>query len=189
MTALSEACDELYRCLPLAAAIIAIPDTAAHTRASGKPGSRPPWNQANADATFTAIAAINDIEADFRYDVTGHSGRRRPASETGAALNAIASLGHAVSQHRVRTAARELAARSREIRQLPQRDEEERAQRIELQCPYCQMHMMRLFPRAATVVCLRGGFACWDGDGNPPLGRAEIGRLGPCVVWSDGLVT
>ena len=92
-------------------------------------------------------------------------------------------------QYQARAAARDLAARVREIQQLPALDELERPQRVELACPYCQMHMMRLFPRAATVVCLRGGFACWDGDGNPPLGRAEIGRLGPCVIWADGLVT
>jgi len=189
VTALSEACDELYRCLPLAAAIIAIPDTAARTRASGRPGSRPPWNQANADATFTAIAAINDIEADFRYAVTGRTGRRRPASETGAGLNAIAALGHAVSQHQVRAAIRELAARSREIRQLPQRDEEERPQRVSWPCPYCGLSMVRLLPRAATVACLRGGSVCFDANGNPPIGRAEVGRLGPCVVWADGLVS
>ena len=189
MSQLSEACDELYRCLPLAAAIIAIPDTSARTRASGRPGSRPPWNQANANAEMDTLATIADILARFRYDVTGRTGPRPPASATGRALDLIVSLGHAVPQHQARAAARDLAARAREIQQLPALDELERPQRVELQCPYCQMHMMRLFPRAATVVCLRGGFACWDGDGNPPLGRAEIGRLGPCVIWNDGLVT
>lgn len=190
MTELREACGELYRCLPFAAAIIAIPDTAAHTRASGKPGSRPPWNQANADATFSAIAKINDIEADFRYAVTGHTGRRRPASETGAALDAIASLGHAVPQHQVRAAVRELAARVREIRQLPARDEDERPQRVEgVECRYCHISMLMTLPRAGIVYCKRGGFACWDTNGEPPIGRVTVGRLGPCVEWSDGLVT
>jgi len=186
---LSEARDALTEWLPLAHAIIAIPDTSARTRASGKPGSVPPWNQANANAEMDTLATIADILARFRYDVTGRTGPRPPASATGRALDLIVSLGHAVPQHQARAAARDLAARAREIQQLPALDELERPQRVELQCPYCQMHMMRLFPRAATVVCLRGGFACWDGDGNPPLGRAEIGRLGPCVVWADGLVT
>ena len=189
MTALSEARDALTEWLPLAHAIIAIPDTAARTRASGRPGSVPPWNQANANAEMDTLATIADILARFRYDVTGRTGPRPPASATGRALDLIVSLGHAVAQDQARAAARDLAARAREIQQLPALDELERPQRVELQCPYCQMHMMRLFPRAATVVCLRGGFACWDGDGNPPLGRAEIGRLGPCVVWQDGLVT
>jgi hypothetical protein len=186
---LADACDDLARWLPRAAALTAAPDTAARTRASGKPGSRPPWNPQAAMALLDALAAIADTEALLRLLVTGRAGRRRPASATGPALDAIASLGHGVAQDRARDAARELSARAREIQQLPALDEIERPQRVELACPYCRMHMMRLFPRAATVVCLRGGFACWDGDGNPPLGRAEIGRLGPCVVWSDGLVT
>jgi len=190
VTALSEARDALTEWLPLAHAIIAIPDTSARTRASGRPGSRPPWNQANANAEMDTLATIADILARFRYDVTGHSGPRPPASATGRALDLIVSLGHAVPQHQARAAARDLAARAREIQQLPALDEIERPQRVEgVECRYCHISMLMTLPRAGIVYCKRGGFACWDTNGEPPIGRVTVGRLGPCVEWSDGLVT
>ena len=190
MSPLAEACDELARCLPLAAAIIAIPDTAAHTRASGKPGSRPPWNQANANATMDAIAAIGDMEAWLRLIVTGASGRRRPPSATGAALDAIASLGHAVPQHRARAAQRVLSRLTETVMVLPAVDEAERPQRIPgVECAYCRIPMLMTLPKAGVVYCKLGGSACWDSNGEPPRGHVTVGRLGACVEWQDGLVT
>jgi hypothetical protein len=188
MTAIADAADGLTRCLPEIAVLTAHPGTAP-SGPGGKPGSRPPWNPQAANALWDAIAAIADWEAELRYRVTGASGRRRPVSATGASLKAIVSLSHAVPRDLAMAAARDFTRCTRAIRQHPDIDEEERPQKVQLACPYCGMPMMRLFPRAATVVCLRGGFACWDSDGNPPLGRAEIGRLGPCVVWADGLVS
>jgi hypothetical protein len=188
MTAIDGPVAEITMWLPRAAALTAHPDTTP-TSPGGKPGSRPPWNQAAANATYDALATIADTEARFRYLVTGSTGRRRSASATGAALKAILSLAHAVPHAYVREAARDFTHATRQSKVLDANDEEERPQKVTWQCPYCAMPMMRLFPRAATVVCLRGGFACWDSDGNPPLGRAEIGRLGPCVVWQDGLVS
>ena len=190
MSPLADACDDLARWLPRAAALTAVPDTAARTRASGKPGSRPPWNQANANATMDAIAAIGDMEAWLRLIVTGASGRRRPPSATGAALDAIASLGHAVPQHRARAAQRVLARLIETITVLPAVDEAERPQRIPgVECAYCRIPMLMTLPKAGIVYCKLGGAACWDSNGEPPRGHVTVGRLGACVEWADGLVT
>ena len=190
MSQLSDACGDLRVWLPRAAALTAEPDTAARTRASGKPGSRPPWNQANADATMTAIAAISDEAMWLRLIVTGHSGRRYPASATGAALDAIASLGHAVSQHHARISQRNLARLLEPIMVLPAVDEAERPQRIPgVECAYCRIPMLMTLPKAGVVYCKLGGAACWDSNGNPPRGHVTVGRLGACVEWQDGLVT
>ena len=190
MSPLADACDDLARWLPRAAALTAVPDTAARTRASGKPGSRPPWNPQAAMALLDALALIADTEAMLRYAVTGRSGRRRPASATGAALDAIASLGHGVPQDRARAAARDLARCVQAVQMLDAVDEIERPQRMPgVACPYCQMAMVMTLPRAGLVYCKRGGLVCADSNGFPPRGQVMVGRLGPCVEWQDGLVT
>jgi hypothetical protein len=74
------------------------------------------------------------------------------------------------------------------IQQLPAIDEMERPQRVSAECPYCRFPMMTLYPKSGRVTCLRYG-TCFDGDGNHPVGTAERGRLGPCVVWADGFVS
>jgi hypothetical protein len=188
MTGLSEACSDLAIWLPRAAALTATPDTAARTRASGKPGSRPPWNPQAAMALLDALAAIADTEALLRLIVTGRPGRRRPASATGAALDAIASLGYAVPPHHARAAERDLVRCAIVIQQLPAVDQEERPLRVAANCPYCQVPMVMLYPQSGRVTCTRHG-ACFDGDGRHPVGTVENGRLGPCVIWADGLVT
>ena len=83
MSPLADACDDLARWLPRAAALTAIPDTAARTRASGKPGSRPPWNPQAAMALLDALAAIADTEARLRFIVTGRSGPRLSPTRDG----------------------------------------------------------------------------------------------------------
>lgn len=190
MSPLADACDDLARWLPRAAALTAAPDTAARTRASGKPGSRPPWNPQAAMALLDALAAIADTEALLRLIVTGRSGRRRPASATGAALDAIASLGHAVPQHHARAAQRDLARLIEPIMVLSAVDEAERPQRIPgVECAYCRIPMLMTLPKAGIVYCKLGGAACWDSNGEPPRGHVTVGRLGACVEWADGLVT
>lgn len=189
VTALSDACADAARWLPEAAVLTAEPDTGATMR-GGKPGSRPPWNSQAANSLWDALAVIADTEAMFRLIVTGHTGRRRPASATGAGLAAIERLGHAVPPDRVRTAARELTRCVQAIMVLPALDEVERPQRIPgVACPYCKITMMMTLPKAGIVYCKLGGSACWDTNGNPPRGRATVGRLGPCVEWEDSLVT
>jgi hypothetical protein len=190
VTALSEARDALTEWLPLAHAIIAIPDTSARTRASGRPGSRPPWNQANANAEMDTLATIADILADFRYTVTGRTGPRPPASATGPSLDLIVSLGHAVPQHQRRAAERNLMRCVIVIQQLPAVDQDERPQRIPgAPCAYCRIPMLMTLPKAGIVYCKLGGAACWDSNGDPPRGHVTVGRLGACVEWADGLVT
>ena len=70
-----------------------------------------------------------------------------------------------------------------------QLDEAERAQKVPACCPYCAFPMLRVYPRSGRVACLRGGYACLDANGNAPVGHTEIGRLGPCIIWADGLVS
>jgi hypothetical protein len=74
------------------------------------------------------------------------------------------------------------------VRVLAAVDEEELPRRVAAICPYCQLGMMRLYPRSGRVTCMRFG-ACFDENGRHPVGTAEAGRLGPCVVWADGRVS
>jgi hypothetical protein len=188
VTALADPLGDLREWLPRSAAGISEPDTDG-TAGHGKAGSRPPWNQAAANATWDAIAAISETVAMFGFLVHGTVRPPYPYSATGQALDAIGRLGEAVPQDRARQAARELQRAVTAILQLPAIDEAERPQAVTVPCPYCHVPMMRLFPRAGLVVCLRGGFACLDGDGNPPKGHARQGRLGAQIEWEDGLVT
>jgi len=187
MSPFSEACDGAREYLPVAAALVAHPDTGAVTR-GGRPGSRPPWNQAAANAEHDGLAVIADVHAMFTLIVTGHTPPRPPASATGRVLAAIVRLSHAVPQDRVRQAERDLFRCWHAVRVLAAVDEDERPQRVGAQCPYCGVPMMMLYPRSGRVTCMRAG-ACFDADGRHPVGTAEAGRLGPCIVWADGLVS
>lgn len=194
MTALADALADIGEWLPRAAALTASPDTAP-TSPGGKPGSRPPWNQASANALWDALAVIADTEAMFRFLVTGRSGQRRPASATGAALAAIASLGHAVPQDYARQAARELGERVNAILRLPAIDEIECWERLRAGadgsrpcCPFCSTPNLRVAVRAGLVACVLPG--CADGAGNRPVATMMIGAASgkPMVVWGDGTV-
>jgi hypothetical protein len=186
---LAEICDDLPALINRAAQLIPQPDTQTGT-SHGKPGSRPPWNPAAAAAYYDTHAQIRETETVFRYIVTGHTGPPRSWSDTNTikALAAILSLSHAVPADHVKRAARDLARCATVIMQLAAVDEAERAQRIPATCPYCQLPMLWVYPRQGLVACLRGG-VCVDSDGRPPRGMAIPGRLGPCIEWSDGLVT
>jgi hypothetical protein len=181
---------ELAALLPAAAALMAVPDDDG-AGVSGRPGSRPPWNPSAANAALDAHEGIRRLEASLRLAVTGSTGPRRGGSDaaTLAALDAVGALGEAVTTTAAAAAARILCRWSLAIQQLPAIDEAERPRRVSWECPYCRLPMMRLFPRAGLVVCLRGGFACADADGNPPKGHARQGRFGPQIEWEDGLVT
>ena len=186
MTALADALADVTTWLPRAAALTAHPDT---TPASpgGKPGSRPPWNQAASNALWDALAVIAETRAMFAWLVHGRLVPAYPYAATGAALDAIGRLGHAVPPDRVRQAVRELHSAVQAVMMLPAVDEAERPQKVTAACPYCGASMLRVFPRSGQVTCLRFG-ACFDADGRHPAGTMEVGRLGAQVVWNDGLV-
>jgi hypothetical protein len=187
VTALADACADIGEYLPRAKALITHPDTAP-SGPGGKPGSRPPWNQAAANAEHDGLAVVADVHAMFTLIVTGRSAPRPPASATGRALAAIERLSHAVPDCHVRAAVRDLARCVYAVRVLAAVDEEELPRRVAAICPYCQLGMMRLYPRSGRVTCMRFG-ACFDENGRHPVGTAEAGRLGPCVVWADGRVS
>jgi hypothetical protein len=194
VTALSDAVDDALEWLPRAAALVAHPDVGAAAR-GGKPGSRPPWNQAAAGALFDALAVIADTEALFRLLVTGRPGGRRPAAATGAALAAIVSLGHAVPQDRARAAARELGRCVHAVRVLPAIDEQERWEKFRAGpagerpvCPFCKAPNLRVAVRAGLVACVT--VDCADHDGNRPVASMTLGVVSgaPMVIGSDGTV-
>jgi len=196
VTSLPEACADLAAWLPAATILLAEPD-AGGARGGGKPGSTPPWNAAAANAKYDAKAAVRATEDLFRYLVTGRSGLPRSWSDASTlkALAAIEALGAGVPHRQVRAAARDLAACVTQILRLPAVDEAERPQRIPgAACPYCHLRMLRVYPRAGLIACIRA-YAdpdpCRDTDGNPPSGQAGRSQLDgtPQVRWNDGLVT
>jgi hypothetical protein len=194
MTAIADAIDDLRTCLPQAAVLVAQPDTGAVTR-GGRPGSRPPWNQAPANAEWDTLGVIADVLAMFRLLVTGHPGERPPASATGPALAAIVRLSYAVPPDMVRAAARELARCAHVIRMLPAIDLEERwekfradAQGQRPRCPHCGQPDLRVAVRAGLVACVT--IDCADYAGNRPVASMTLGAVSgtPMVVGSDGTV-
>jgi hypothetical protein len=190
MTGLAEACAGLARWLPAAAALIAQPD-ADGTAGGGKPGSRPPWNPAAADAKTGADEGVRRLEASLRLAVTGGPGPRRGGSDgnTAAAITAIGNLGTAVTDAAAAQAARIVDRWTAAIEQLPAIDEAERPKKVAGACPYCGCPMLRAWVRDRRVTCLKAD--CADGDGSHPEGRMDYGRLdgSPVIEWADGLVT
>jgi hypothetical protein len=194
VTAIADTVDDLRTCLPQAAVLVAQPDTGAVTR-GGRPGSRPPWNSQAANALFDALAAIADIEAMFRFVVTGHTGTRYPASATGAALAAIVRLSHAVPSDVVRAAVREFTRCTHAVGVLPARDVEERWEKLRASalgqrpvCPFCHGPDLRVAVRAGLVACVT--IDCADYAGNRPVASMMLGAVSgtPMVVGSDGTV-
>jgi len=188
VTALGEACAAIAERLPQAAALTAKPDTDGST-GHGKPGSRPPWNSAAANAALDAHEGLRRLEAVMRKAVTGHALRRGGSdANTLKAIEAIERLGAAMTADAAVQAARILDRWSLAIQQLPAIDEAERWQRVSgACCPYCGHPMLRLSPRSGRVTCLRWG-VCADRDGNHPQGQVDRSVSGePMVSWADGL--
>lgn len=185
---LDEPLDDLRTWLPRSAALISEPDTDG-TAGHGKPGSRPPWNQSSANATWDAVAVIADVRALFAFLVHGRPGQAYPYAATGAALDAIGRLGEAVPQAYVRRAERDLSRAVLPMLRLNAIDEEETPQSLpEFRCPYCQIAMTRLLPKAGMVYCTRYG-SCTDANGKTPKGWCRDGRFGQGEIqWDDGYV-
>jgi hypothetical protein len=187
---LAASCADLARWLPAATVLTRHPDTDGST-GSGQPGSRPPWNTAAANAVTDAAEGVRRLEASLRRDVTGRPGRRRGGSDanTAAALKAIENLGRHPEADAY-TAYRCLQRWTRAIQQLPAVDEAEPWRRVPAKCPYCGFAMLRIQARLGRVACLRGGGACTDGDGRPPVGQLDVSQLtgDPLIRWADGLV-
>lgn len=189
MTGVAEACAALAAALPRAQALIAVPDTDGTTTASRKPGSKPPWNQAVANAVLDALEGVRRLEASLRPG--GSTAAPRPYARTGAALDAIGRLAEAVTRDDADEAARLLARWETAIGQLPAIDEAEHWQRVDAECSYCRFpNALRVAVRSGRVTCIRYG-ACLDADGKHPTGVMEVSQLdgSPRISWSDGLVT
>jgi hypothetical protein len=184
VTAVDEACADLAAVLPLAQALLHLPDHDGTTSRT-QPTSRPPWNSQAADALLDAAEGARQLEAAWR------SGHRRPYAATGAVLASIVRLSYARDEGEQRAAVILLTRSATAIMQLAAVDQAERPQRVQADCPYCGFGMLRVYPRSGRVACLRGAGACADTNGQPPAGH--VGRSGldgsPRIEWADGLVT
>ena len=189
MTALADACADYAAAVPLAQALIAVPDTDGSS-GRGQPSSRPPWNPAAATALLDALEGARQLEAAWRSQTAGRPVPRRAMAHTGAVLASLLRLAHAAEDDEERQAVTLLTRWTTAILQLPAVDREERPQRVAACCPYCGFHMLRLYARAGRVTCLRYG-ACFDSDGLHPVGHADRNRITGDgeVVLHDGLVT
>lgn len=188
--ALTHACGELASALEAAQPLIAEPDTDG-TSTHGKPGSKPPWNQAAANATLDAHQGIRDLENLLRYLNTGRTiSRGGSDANTIAALEAIQRLAPVQTAETCAMAARTLGRFVLAIERLAAIDQAEEATSVEARCPYCDGTMLRVYRRSGRITCLRFGY-CRDQDGNHPIGHVTTNQLDgtPCVAWNDGLVT
>jgi hypothetical protein len=192
--ALREACGDLAKWLPQARRLITRPDTTT-TPSGGRPGSRPPWNPAAAHATHTATEGIRRLEQTLHTQVTGRPRWPRGGSDgnTTAAITAVANLAPNTPQHTAGEAARAITSWVTTIQQLPAIDEAPRWERLRNgpaglppACPFCGCYTLRVAVRSGMVICVLPG--CADGNGHPPRGRMEIGRVSaqPQVAWDDG---
>ena len=189
MADLAEACGELARWLPAAQALTAIPDADGST-GRAQPSSRPPWNAPAAAALYDALEGTRQIEAAWRSEAARRPVPPLPVSAMGMVLASLQRLADSVPQASRRDAAARMGRWVTAILQLAAVDEAERPQRVDAACPYCGFAMLRLYPRAMRVTCLRAG-ACADSDGNHPVGHVTRGRVSGDteVAWNDGLVT
>ena len=187
---LAEARADLETWLPVAAALIAEPDTDA-TTVHGKPGTRMPGNIAVFYAVMDVHAGVRHLEAGLHAEVTGRPRRPRGGSDgnTLAAIQAIGDLATNASRDSIRHTERLLIRMVTAIRQLPAVDLDERWQKIAgAECLHCGVTMLRLAPRSGRVTCLRYG-ACYDHDGGHPVGFVQHGMDGqPLVAWQDGCI-
>ena len=185
---LAEARADLETWLPVAAALIAEPDTDA-TTVHGKPGSRPPWNAPVAAAILDVHAGVRHLEAGLHAEVTGRPRRPRGGSDgnTLAAIRAISDLAVSASRDSIRHTERLLIRMVTAIRQLPAVDLDERWQRVHgAACPYCELPMLRLGERSGRVACLRYG-SCYDRNGDHPVGFISRSVSGEAfIAWADG---
>ncbi len=190
MTALADAVADLRPLIPVARALITEPDAQGFA-GHAQPASAPPWNSAAANACTDIHAAVREIEADLRYQVTGSTlVRGGSEANTYAALDAVLKLGEAANEVTADDAARILAHLADAVLMLPAVDLEERPQRVRAECPYCERTMLRVLPRSGEVTCLGWG-SCFDADQRHPKGMIGRSRMdGSAVIeWADGLVT
>lgn len=199
MTArVTDAAADLARQLSAAEILITRPDQDAQAMVTGgtASGSAAPWNPAAAAVALDIHEGIRRLEASLHQEIgrTYATGTRRGGSlaNTYRAIASVVRLSEGVPARSAAEVARILGRWTTAGERLPGVDEAERPQKVAAQCPYCHFPMLRAFPRARKVACLRGyGDACKDGDGNPPAGVIGVSQLDgtPCVRWSDGLVT
>ena len=186
--ALRDACADLAAWLPAGAALIAEQD-ADGTSAHGKPGSRPPWNAAAANAVYDAHAGLRRHHAMLHAEVTGQplTHVASAAHATGGHIRAIVALGVNASHASAQDTARAVTGWVIAIQQLPAVDEAERFIRVHgAECPYCHMPMLRLGARSGRVACLRFG-SCYDSNGEHPSGFVSHSVSGDAfIAWNDG---
>ncbi len=180
MTALSDAVADLRPLIPVARALITEPDAQGFA-GHAQPASAPPWNSAAANAHTDIHAAVREIEADLRYQVTGTVTMRGGSeANTYAALDAVLKLGDAADEATADDAARVLARLADAVLMLPAVDLEERPRRIPGICPECERSMIRAWLRDGRVACLGCGLR-----GQMMPGMVSDGY----IEWEDGVIS
>ena len=184
-----QVCADLTPWLPILAALITEPDSDG-TVSRSKPSSRPPWNPAVANVVYDVHAAVRAVESRLRVAVTGTILVRGGSdANTLKAIDAIPALAIAVDDELAQEATRTLNRLLTTILQLPAVDLEERPQRLQAACPFCQRPMLRLYARDGRLTCLAYG-SCFDADGRHPVGHMTIGAVSgePFIAWADGTI-
>ena len=189
MTTVTQAVTDLTTWLPHAQALTHQPDTVA-TSIRGKPGSRPPWNPAVANALLDALEGIRRLEQAMRSQVANRHVTIRSIHVTGGTLESITRLSAASSTDEQHQVVVQLTRYTTTILQLPAIGREERWRKITgAACPYCGLNMLLAAPQSGRVTCLRFG-ACFDSRDCHPVGVMDIGPVSgePMIAWADGRI-
>jgi hypothetical protein len=173
VTPVAEACADLQAVLPLAQALLHLPDHDG-TTTRPEPASRPPWNSAAANALTTAVQAAADLEASWR------SGHRRPYAATGAVLASIVRLSYARDEGEQHAAAVLLTGVITPIEQLAAVDRTEKPQYPQVPCPRCDRRMLRFWKRARILTC-------WGCMRKADITEGQVSGE-PMLVWDDNFV-
>jgi hypothetical protein len=179
VTPLDEARRDLEAWLPIAAALIAQPDTQPSIGRT-KPGSKPPWNSEVAAVLHETIGVLADIHLELAHAVHGRYLWDPAYRHAGRTLTAITRLAEACDQELVRQSADTITRRVTAIMQLPAVDLEEKPRRREGPCPECGRAMLRILPRSGRIGCLGCGL-----KGQVMPGTVSDGY----IEWDDGELT
>jgi hypothetical protein len=154
------------------------------------PESRPPWNEAAANAYTTIWQGAHNVARTMAYELgisTGDLGHGWTA------LSRIANFAPSVTEWTAKYVVHQLERWVDVARQIPAIDESEPWVPVPAapgclppKCPFCGTFALRMQRRRGLVRCFLPG--CHDGDQHPTRARMEPGRMtGEArLVFGDG---
>lgn len=166
--------------------------TTSHHKVTGSPA---PWHAEAAGILLDIHEGARRLEASIRRDVTGNLGQRRGGSDgnTTAALAAITSLAHALTDDDAKQATRILNIWLSHARQIRDIDLEPSWAPLPSvpgtpppACPYCRTYSLRFARQSGAVRCANP--RCVDTDEKRPYGLIEQGKYTgrAMLVFADG---